>query len=265
MKLRLVRARRGTLWVQQAFRVFFRQPLAFTALLFIALFAAFLLLVLPLVGPLALLTLLPAGTLGFMIATHQAENGERFPMPGVFIAPFRVSRANAKALIQLGVAYALASLFLMLVLQWLEGDSTALQQAMERGQVGGEVLADPAFQRSLLLRALLALPLSLMFWHAPALVHWGGVSAVKSVFFSVVACWRNKGAFVVYAITWAGVLALFGLLSSLVFSLLSAPQLVPLAAYPAALMFMTVFYISLYFTFRDCFELELPDDNNTST
>ena len=32
-----------------------------------------------------------------------------------------------------------------------------------------------------------------------------------------------------------------------------------LAALPAALMFSTVFYISLYFTFADCFELERGD------
>ena len=31
------------------------------------------------------------------------------------------------------------------------------------------------------------------------------------------------------------------------------------AALPAALMFSTVFYVSLYFTFADCFELEPAD------
>lgn len=259
MKLRLVRARRGTVWVQQAFRVFFRQPLAFTALLFIALFGVFLLLELRYVGSLLLLALLPAGTLGFMIATHQSQSG-RFPMPGVFVQAFRTDRSRTQALIRLGVAYAVASLVAMLLIRWLEGDMATLEQAMSGAPGSEDLLADPRVQRGLLLRLLLALPLSVMFWHAPPLVHWGGVSAAKAVFFSLVACWRNKGAFVVYALTWGGVVAVFGVVSALVFSLLGAPGMVQLAAFPAALMFMTVFYISLYFTFVDCFELDLADE-----
>ena len=134
-----------------------------------------------------------------------------------------------------------------------------------RGGESGEAIDSSGAETSLLLRLVLALPLSIAFWHAPALVHWFGVSAGKSVFFSLVACWRNRGAFVVYGLTWAGVIALFGIMSTLVFSLLSAPQLASLAAFPAALMFSTVFYVSLYFTFADCFELapqETPHDNN---
>lgn len=259
MKLRLVPARQGALWVRQAFRVFFRQPLAFSALFFLFVFGAFMLLVLPLVGALAMLTLLPIVTLGFMIATQQSENG-RFPLPGVFLQPFRGERSRVRTLIQLGIAYAVASLLLMLLADVLDGGKFAqLQEAVVRGRESGEAIEDPGAQNSLLLRLALAIPLSLAFWHAPALVHWCGVSAAKAVFFSVVACWRNRGAFVVYGLTWAGVIALFAIMSTLVFSLLSAPQLVSLAALPAALMFSTVFYVSLYFTFIDCFELEPVD------
>ena len=50
-----------------------------------------------------------------------------------------------------------------------------------------EIMVDGAMAVALLLH----LPLFLMFWHAPALVHWHGVAPVKSLFFSVVACLRN--------------------------------------------------------------------------
>ena len=259
MKLRLVPARQGALWVRQAFRVFFRQPLAFSALFFLFVFGAFLLLVVPFVGALAMLTLLPIVTLGFMIATQQSGHG-RFPLPGVFLQPFRGERSRVRSLIQLGIAYAVASLAMMLLADLLDGGRFAqLQEGWMRGGESGEAVDDAAAQSSVLLRLVLAVPLSLAFWHAPALVHWCGISAGKSVFFSVVACWRNRGAFVVYALTWAGVIALFGVMSTLVFSLVSAPQLASLAALPAALMFSTVFYVSLYFTFADCFELEPAD------
>ena len=41
--------------------------------------------------------------------------------------------------------------------------------------------------------------------------------------------------------------------SSLLFGALGLRQLASLAAVPAGLMFSTVFYVSLYFTFADCF------------
>ena len=52
---------------------------------------------------------------------------------------------------------------------------------------------------------MLHTPLFLMFWHAPALVHWHGVSPVKSLFFSLVACLKNFGAYLVYGLGWLAV------------------------------------------------------------
>lgn len=118
------------------------------------------------------------------------------------------------------------------------------------------LIEDPQLQFSLLLRVLLFVPLSLLFWHAPALIHWGGVPVAKSLFFSIVACWRNFGAFVGYGLAWSLVVLAFGALTTMTFTLIGQPQLVPLAVMPAALMFSTVFYASLYFTFVDSFSLQ---------
>ena len=45
----------------------------------------------------------------------------------------------------------------------------------------------------------------------------------------------------------------FGMLGSLVFALLGQAQMFALAVVPMSLVFSTVFYVSLYFTFADCF------------
>jgi hypothetical protein len=68
-----------------------------------------------------------------------------------------------------------------------------------------------------------------------------------------VAVWRNKGAFLVYGLAWFGVLMLFGLVVTLVFSLLGMPMMGAMALMPASLIFWTAFYASLWFTFADCF------------
>lgn len=115
------------------------------------------------------------------------------------------------------------------------------------------LLEDAQLQFSLLLRLVLFMPLSLLFWHAPALIHWGGVPVAKALFFSAVACWRNFGAFIGYGLTWSAVVLAFGAITTMLFVFIGQPQLVPLAVMPAALMFSTVFYASLYFTFVDSF------------
>jgi hypothetical protein len=259
MKLRLVPAHQGALWVRQGFAAFFKQPLAFSGMFAAFLFAIFLLSLLPLIGSLLLLALLPLGTLGFMIGTQAALKGG-VPVPRAFIEPLRGPRARTAAMLQLGLIYATATFAII----WLSDlvDGGALDQLMETLSGGnatpatiGTQLGDPRLEAGLLLRFGLAALLSVPFWHAPALVHWDAQSVAQSLFSSTVACWRNKAAFAVFGLCWGAVILAFALVANLVAALLGQPQLVALAAMPASLLFSTVFYASLFFTFADCFEL----------
>ncbi len=56
----------------------------------------------------------------------------------------------------------------------------------------------------LVFRALYV-PLGALFWHAPVLVAWHSIKLTQALFFSGMACWRNKWAFLVYGLTWAAV------------------------------------------------------------
>lgn len=248
MRLKLVPPQRGMVWVRDGLRVFFRKPLAF-CLLF---------LVYVLVGPMLMLAVAPLASLGFMIATRQALE-DRFPFPGVFIEPLRATRAQRWGQIQLGIAYALA----VGLLFWL-GDSIggaafdALRKAVGEGRTSPQelepLLADSSLQTAWLLLAVGMAVIAVPFWHAPALVHWAGLGAAKSLFFSTVACWRNKGALTLFALGWAAVTLLLLMLTVAVFTLLGMPQLVFVAVTPLSLMVSAAFYASIYFTFADSFE-----------
>ncbi len=264
MKLQLVPARQGALWVRSGFAVFFRRPLAFAALFTGFLFFGLVAMLLPLIGPWLLLASLPLVSLGFMLATQRALQGQ-LPGPSVFVAPLRVSRSRAVALVQMGMAYAIASLFIIWLSDLADGGKfDALQEAMGGGKGDAATIAgllgDPQLQFGVLLRFGLASMLSLPFWHAPALVHWGDMDVRKALFFSTVACWRNIGAFSVYGLAWTGVILVFGAAANLLAALIAQPQLIALAAIPAGLMFSTVFYASLYFTVTDCFAAEAKGD-----
>ena len=108
----------------------------------------------------------------------------------------------------------------------------------------------------------LYLPLSLAFWHAPALMHWHRVPPAKSIFFSLVACWRNLLAFVGYALT---VLALFWLLPSLFGGIIArgSPQLGASVILLLPMLMLPALYASFYATTRDVLP-ELFDGEKTA-
>lgn len=47
----------------------------------------------------------------------------------------------------------------------------------------------------------MALPMVLAFWFAPLLTAWNAIPPAKSLFFSLVAVWRNWRAFLLYGLT----------------------------------------------------------------
>jgi ABC-type anion transport system duplicated permease subunit len=131
-------------------------------------------------------------------------------------------------------------------------------QSVADGTATPETLQDANLGGGLLLRMAVIAVLSLVFWHAPALVHWGRMDVPKAVFASVVACLRSVGAFAVLGLAWFGIAVAYTLVAQAVFALLGSPQSATLALLPGAMMFSTVFYASLYFTFVDSFDFDEP-------
>lgn len=247
MKLKLVPPRQGIAWVKSGLRVFFMKPMAFCLLFLIFM----------VVGPSLVLAIAPLTTIAFMLATQQALQG-RFPMPTVYIQPLRADRKRMWAQVRLGVAYAICTVLLWFISKSVEGGALdALNTAMVAGKSPEELaplMSDPRLQAWWFVLVIGVGLLAVPFWYAPALVHWGGMGAGKAVFFSTVACWRNKGALMVYSLGWTTVMTVFAIVSTTIIALLGSPQLALAAIMPAALMISAAFYASLFFTFADCFE-----------
>ncbi len=257
MKLNVVPALQGALWVRNGFRVFFRRPLAFSMLFFIYFFAAQLLVLLSSLGALLVSATLPLASLAFMLATRRTQDD--IPVtPAVFVEPLREPGERRRGQLWLGLSYA-AALALILLLSDTIGRSAfdALAEALNAPEVTPEslrpALSDPSLRWAVFAFMALVGLLSIPFWHAPALVHWGRQPWARSLFFSTVAWWRNRGALAVYALTWLVVVLGFNLAAGLLFSVFGLQTLAVALATPAGLMFAMVFYASLYFTYADCF------------
>jgi hypothetical protein len=103
---------------------------------------------------------------------------------------------------------------------------------------------------------LLHAPLVVLFWHAPALVHWHGVTPVKSLFFSAVACFRNLGAMLVFGAGWLAVFLVAGFIVSTIGAMLGGLAVARGIMTPTALLLVAMFTTSVYFTFRDSFRAD---------
>lgn len=251
MKLNIVPARTGITWVKLGIQTFFKQPLAMVGLFFLYMAAATLASLIPFVGVVLALAIVPAATLGLMAATQEATKG-RFPMPTILVSAFRAGKQRARAMLVLGFLYAAACLLIVSVVPLFFDAPISRESALS-----------PEMQGVMLVIMVLYLPVSVLFWHAPALVHWHGVTPVKSLFFSAVVCFRNAGAYALFGITWMVVLMVVGVGVTLVAGLLASPEAAAALIMPVALLMAAMFSTSIYFTFRDSFEASPTDETLT--
>jgi hypothetical protein len=244
MKLNIVPARTGLTWVRLGITTFFRQPLALVGLFALYAGTMWLLARIPVVGAAVSSILVPAATLGMMVAAQQAASG-KFPMPTVLLSAFRVGRERTRSMLVLGAIYAAGWLAAITV----AGMVSPLPAAQEAATAAGQGQLGMFY----LVMCLFTLPLSLLFWHAPALVHWHGVTPVKSLFFSLVACLRNAGAMVLFGVAWMVLVLLTVSITTLVAVAIGGPSMVEQLFVPLLTLMTAMFLTSLYFSFRDCF------------
>jgi hypothetical protein len=251
MKLQILPARTGFLWVKLGIKTFFKQPLALGGLFFMFMALVSIASILPFIGGAVALAIVPAATLGLMVATLEALRGQ-FPMPSVLATAFRAGRQRMHAMLVLGAMYAVAFLLIMGLTSLFDGGQFAKLYLMG-GKISKELIDDSQFQTAALIGMGLYMPLSLMFWHAPALVHWHGVPPSKAVFFSIVACMRNFWAYLAYGIGWFGVFALGAVVITTISVLIGSPAVAAALMLPMVLTIAAMFFTSVYFTFRDSF------------
>lgn len=122
------------------------------------------------------------------------------------------SPQRLRGLLVLGVVTFLGVMLSRAVVTLIAGDAVdqlaqagaAAKSAQSAPAAASEALAAPALAPNVLLAVMFNLAgifvLSIIMWIAPALTAFADLPPVKSLVFSVVACWRNKGAFLVFGL-----------------------------------------------------------------
>lgn len=239
----------GWQWVYLGFQLFRQQPFPmFTWALSIGLLVLVASMLVP-VGPVVFVTLMPAITVMTLNACRDIEAGK-------VVQPLLLWRLlghpEGKRLLGVGAVYVLAILVagFAAFLPFMSSIRAAASDAVDPTSALGLL---EAVRTPLLLFGLLYLVIAALFWHAPVLVAWHGLDLRKALFFSGVACWRNKGAFLVYGLAWAVLVALLEMAAALLQGIGLSSNVVSLIQMPFSFVLAAVLYCSFYPTYTTVF------------
>lgn len=239
----------GWQWINDGIQLFKRQPMA---MFFWSLVTGLLITItylIPLFGQMALIAAMPSLTFITLNACRHIEAGRQI-VPGMWLAPMRDAVAR-KGLFKLGLAYLACCLLggLVATVPFLDSLMAAVNTD---GRIDEAALLQ-AVQGPFITFAVIYVLISAFFWHAPALVGWHHIRMTQALFFSMVACWRNKWPFLLYGVSWAviflGAQFADGFLMQLGLSAATAQLLMT----PVNLLIAAVLYCSFYPTYMSVF------------
>ncbi len=250
--MNIVPAKNGWLWLKRGFSLFRKSPLLWTLLVFNYWLLIALLDLIPYAGPVLATLLLPAFSVSFMEMCNELDNG-RGLRPALLLTGFR---KELPTLINMGGLY-LLSILLVLGLSALADGGTLFNWLVRGTAPPVSAITDGSLTLALLVAGVAGTPVVMAFWFAPVLAAWDKMSAVKALFFSFFAGWRNWRAFLIYSAALA--LALVALSIALTVTTLlmrKHPELLRMALLVATLVCLPILFGSFYAGYRDIFPRE---------
>lgn len=239
-------ANTGWIWVKEGFALFRKQPAELSTLFISYMFLMLAIGIIPVVGQILPLILVPVFSMAFMQACVQIELGKRI-YPSLLLTGFR-SPAFPR-LLKLGGLYLLAIMLVLAASSLVDG---GVFWNVMSGQLtlDAKVVQDSNMSVAMLFSSALYVPVSMAFWYAAPLAMWQEMGVVKAVFYSFFAV-RNAGkAFMVYGLCWAAIGVLMpALVSVLIAALLNQSMAVMLILMPLSVVLTVIMYCSFYSTY----------------
>ena len=243
----------GWHWVKEGFAIFRKQPIALATLFLSYLFMMVAIGIVPVLGQMLPLILLPVFSLAFLRASAQVKAGEQVS-PALLFAAFR--SPALKPLLLLGAVQLSISIAILAVSALIDG-GIFWKVISGQMQLDAKILSTSNMSQAMLLSALLYIPATMAFWYAAPLVAWHQMGIGKALFYSFFAMQRQTRAFLVYSLGWAAIIIILPMIFSVLLALMfrSAGIVVALLM-PLSLILTVVLYCSFYATYTDVFGTE---------
>ena len=245
----------GWQWIIDGYRLFMRQPMA---MFFWSLMTGFLISVsyfLPIIGQVVLIGITPMLTFITLSACRTIASDKRM-MLGMWLLPVKNNPEVRGRLIRLGAMYlgfCLTAGFIA-TLPFI-GDISAT--ISPDGEIDEAALI-AAMRGPFITFTLLYVLISALFWHAPALTGWHGIKTTQAMFYSMVACRRNKLPFLAYGASWAAIFFVLQTLGSALLATGLSPSAAQMILTPLNLGLAAVLYCSFYPAYVSVFGANYP-------
>lgn len=259
MQLIEVPAKDGYQWFRRSISLFRRAPLTFLTVFFAYLFALMLLSLPPVIGSVLPLLVIPGASLGFLVAARRVLQKE-LALPTVLLAGFREYGPLARRrLLVLGVLY-VVGISLCFAVSTLVDGGTFANVMLLGGRLNEEEFAAGNFGGAMLATMLAYIPVAALFWFSPVLVAWHDTSVGKALFFSWIAVWRNRGAFVVFGLLWLALALGLSLIITFLIQALNLGGAALTVLMPVSVILTSMLYCSFYITYLAVLRTEAPAD-----
>lgn len=194
-------ASNGWLWVKQGFQLFRKQPGGLTTLILLYGILNMVVGIIPLLGQVLLIVLIPVFSTAFMQACANIEQEQRVT-PALLITGFR--SPALPQLIALGMLYMVAGMLAIGVAS-LADDGTLLKLLTGQLDPRSPQARDANLGGAFGLAILVCIPAAMAFCFGAPLIYWKQMSIGKAVFFSFYAVLRSAKAFIVFALSLFGI------------------------------------------------------------
>lgn len=240
----------GLLWIKQGFALFRKRPAEVSMLFLAYMFMMLAIGIVPVIGQVLPLMLVPVFSIAFLQACVNIEHGKRIT-PSLLLIGFR-SPAVAN-LLKLGALYLLAATAAV-------GASSLIDGGVFWSVITGQSTLDPKTAQdsnmasAMMLSALLYIPVSMAFWYAAPLVAWHRMGIAKALFYSFFAVCGAGKPFLVYGLAWSILGIVFpAMVSLLAVILLGGSLAVMMILLPLSVVLTIIMYCSFYPTYTQVF------------
>ncbi|RZI41850.1 hypothetical protein EGT07_17285 [Herbaspirillum sp. HC18] len=238
----------GWRWVKEGFALFRKQPAEISTLFLAYMFLMLALGVVPLLGQVLPLLLVPVFSMAFMQACVHIEQGRKV-YPNLLIAGFR--GPAFRKLMELGVVYLGAAVVAVGASALVDGgafwDMMTGQKSLE------EALRQPRLTLAMMFAAIVYTPAAMGFWYAAPLVAWQNMGVGKAIFYSFFAVKRSGRAFLVYGLAWILIGVVLPLMLTGLVALVAGKFAGGVITLSLSLVLTVVMYCSFYPTYTYIF------------
>lgn len=251
-----IQANQGLEWIRKGFALFRQQPAELSMLFLLYMLLMFSLSLIPLLGQILPLLLVPVFSMAFMQACVDIEAGIKVK-PKVLLTAVRSPALGT--LLRLGVLYLLVAIVCVAASTIIDGGSF---WKLMSGQIrpDDKNLEMSNLPLAMLFSVLIYIPFAMAFWHAAPLAMWQRMSLFKAIFYSFFAVRRCGKAFLAYALGWIIIgVALPAVISALLSLLLGKTAVTVMLVMPLSVILTIVMYCSFYPAYTQIFER--PEQN----